>query len=274
MRIYEFSSYRKIIKNLVEQKKSVIPEFNFQRLAELTRIQKTYLSKVINGNAELNRDQCYAISVAFSLDDDETEYFLLVNDHNRTSIKERQLNLEKKMKDWQVRQLDSQRVLKKTRNLVSGDSTRYYLFPEHMLVHVALGIKKYAQDTSLLYQALDMMSSQRISEILLALEAMGIIQLKGKQATVLIEDLHLHKSNLIYKPWFEIIRHRSLERINHLPPDDSFAFSAVFTCSHESAQKMKSRTLSFIQELKELSENGLSETMFQVNLDLFPWLKT
>lgn len=271
MSLYEQNRYHLIIKSFVEARQATDASFNFQKLAELAGIQKTYLSKVMNKKAELSRDQCFAIAEVFDLSDDESDYLMLVHDFNRTENKTRAAKLEKKMIEWQDKHLHGKNALKRTRHLSSPSSARYYLQPEHQLVHVALGLPAYAKDTSLLSDAFGF-SPIQLSEILRALEEMGIIQLKGKTAEVIVTDLHLSKDVPWYKPWLELIRLRSLSRLNVAPVDQTFGFAATFTCSKSAFQQIKVDAMKYIQQAKLTTENTKKEGMFQLNFDLFPWL--
>ncbi|MBF0298773.1 MAG: hypothetical protein HQK51_08640 [Oligoflexia bacterium] len=56
MSIYNEIDYRKIFKGLILQRKKKDSTINFQNMATYMRIQKPYLSKIINGFAHMNAD--------------------------------------------------------------------------------------------------------------------------------------------------------------------------------------------------------------------------
>ena len=56
MNLYRHLDYRIILRKLIEERRKQDAKFKQEILAEASGIQKTYLSKVLNGSADLNSD--------------------------------------------------------------------------------------------------------------------------------------------------------------------------------------------------------------------------
>ena len=55
------------------------------------------------------------------------------------------------------------------------------------------------------------------------------------------------------------------------PKKEDLNFSATFTISHDSANKIKAHILKAINEIDSERKKGTKETVIQLNIDLFKW---
>lgn len=80
MSIYKHIDYKILLKNSLETKKSSLGRaFTYESMAKACRIQKTYLSRVLNRDGDLSRDQLYRACefLGFSAAEKEFVFFSL-----------------------------------------------------------------------------------------------------------------------------------------------------------------------------------------------------
>ena len=69
---YDYIDYRKLLKEALLYKKSKFgQEFSFQAMSIACRLQKTYLSKVLNHHGNLDEDQVYLACQFLGFEEDE-----------------------------------------------------------------------------------------------------------------------------------------------------------------------------------------------------------
>ena len=71
----------------------LVQQAAFQSLAHAARIQKSYLSKVVTGRADLTTDQLYLICRHLDLDPEAARYLELLLERERSGVAERREEL-------------------------------------------------------------------------------------------------------------------------------------------------------------------------------------
>lgn len=104
MNIFRHLDYKKLISDLVDSRKKSDSKYSYAKLAEAIRVQKTYISQVVRGGAQLNSDQAYLAARFFDLSEEETEYLRLLVEWDRTQVQERKKSLLAKIHAIQARQ--------------------------------------------------------------------------------------------------------------------------------------------------------------------------
>jgi hypothetical protein len=56
--------------------------------------------------------------------------------------------------------------------------------------------------------------------------------------------------------------------------DQDYSFSATFSGSWEAKRQIQAKILELIKNIETLSETPTPESIFQINIDLFSWLKS
>ena len=156
MNIFNESSYRKIISTFIEERKKINSSITYQALSESIRIQKSYLSKVINGRADFNSDQLFMASKFLDLNVEQTEYLQLLLEFEKSGYPERKGFLKNKIKDIQEEKRDAKNnIIKKVEQMdaVAFDSSLYgdyYMDSNIILTHILLTLVKFRENLDLL----------------------------------------------------------------------------------------------------------------------------
>ncbi|MGZ3790194.1 MAG: TIGR02147 family protein [Bacteriovorax sp.] len=273
MEFYSAIDYRKIIHFLVEREKSKGIDCNFARVAEAIRVQRPYLSKVMNGSAELNEDQLFLLCEYFEITGDELEYLELLLQFSKSAIKERKDFLKKQIHRIQSVKLDIKHHVEAEQivptNLLF---TEYFLNPYMQIVHVALNIRKY-QNVEKLAETLKV-PKRTLGEILKKLEALNLIEYKNNRYTVTNQHLHLPKDSNLLFPHQTMLRVKSIEQNQTRSQDsENYTFSVTFSCDENSRKRIQEEFLKYLKTVQKIVHTAGTEEVYQLNFDLFSWTK-
>lgn len=272
MSVFNYLDYKLAIRDLVDSRKQLDKKWTYQRVAEVMGIQKSYLSQVLADRADLNADQLYLLIQELEIPSEDSEYLQLLLDYARSSVKKRKDDLKEKIDSIQRKKLVSESFLKV--QSIAGDTTStsdYYLDSYNQLIHICLSHKDFKADPLLMSTRLGL-KKERLSEILLELQKIGIIETSGKEIKVLKKNLHLSKDSKLFKSWGVQMRQMALHRSLQLAPGESYNFSVIFSCTEKVKTKLQEKFFKFISEAQEDVGHSDPQHVYQMNFDLLRWL--
>src|SRR6186997_1459996 len=103
MDLYSSDDYKEILKARMEFLRERDPSFTFQEMAKSCRVQKPYLSRVLNRDGHLNADQLFLAADYLGLNAEEKTYLFLVFDHQRSDLGQRREQIEAKLRKFRAR---------------------------------------------------------------------------------------------------------------------------------------------------------------------------
>ncbi|MGE0615738.1 MAG: TIGR02147 family protein [Bacteriovoracia bacterium] len=273
MNIFSYVSYREVIEAFVIERKALDRKYSFQNLAAACRIQKTYLSRVIKGKAELNSDQLYLAADFMELDENEREYFSLLLEFARTGLKVRRDQLRVRIQAIQAQHRESHEHLEATPVRLATDALgEYYLDPLHQIIHICLTIKRYQDDLVKLATDLERPLA-RVRATVMKLEKMGLAEKKGASWRAIQKEIHLVKESPVYPAWRNQLRLLSLQRLQAVETDEqSYSFSVVFSSDMKTRNQVHAAFLEFLKATERKVKGTEPEHTFQLNFDLFKWV--
>lgn len=272
MNIYTEKDYRKIIKNVISERKKLLSKDNFQELARHARIPKSYLSKVIHGVCDLNQDQLFLIAEYFKFDKEEIDFLFLLLDYSRSSLEKRKKTLLAEIKSIQEKKLETKEYIKDSEVIspTTQDLSSYFLDPLNQLVHMCLAISRYQENLKLIAQDLRV-DPNRVLKSIEVLEKIRFIEKKDGKFKNLVTDIILPKSSPIYRSWLNQVKLMSIHRVDNSSDEIIYSLGGTFTGTEETKNQVKSKFLDFLKEVKKISDSAAKEEIFQINFDLFPW---
>jgi uncharacterized protein (TIGR02147 family) len=273
MDFYSATDYRKILTFLVEREKGKGIDCNFSKVAEAIRVQRPYLSKVMNGAAELSEDQMHLVCEFFDITGDEKDYLDLLLQFSKSGLKERKDFLKKQIYKMQAVKLDIKNNLDvkevKPDNLLFNE---YFLNPHMQIVHVALNIKRF-QHIDNLTDLLNI-NSVALADILRKLETLKLIEFKNNRYVVINQTMHLPKNSNLLHPHQALLRVKSIEHQQNKSLDSgNYAFSVTFSADEEARKKIQEDFLKYLKSVQKTVQNAGTEEVYQINFDLFSWTK-
>jgi len=273
MEFYSAIDYRKILSFLVEREKAKGIDCNFSKLADAIRVQRPYLSKVINGSADLSEDQLHLACEYFNISGDEKNYLDLLLQYSKSGLKERREFLKKQIHKFQSIKLDLKNNIEAERISPSNSQfSEYFLNPNMQIVHVALNIKHY-QNLEVLANRLNL-SKKHLSEILKKLEILKLIEFKNNKYSVINQSIHLPQDSNLLHPHQTLTRVKSIEHQQVKSQDaENYSFSVTFSCDEEGRKKIQEDFVKYLKSVQKTVQNAGSEEVYQINFDLFSWTK-
>jgi uncharacterized protein (TIGR02147 family) len=269
--VYSTRDYRRAIDGLVSARKLSDSSMNFRKLADTARVPKSYLSKVLNGSANLSSDQAYTIAKALDLNPDEHEYFLLLLEYERTGLKERRRALLQRIESIQEKYLDTKEHLPMPQlSVAENDQAAYYLMPWAQIVHMGLTISRFAERPKLLQQSLGI-DPQEFQTTLRMLEKLRIIGPTSKGYVVNQMNLALPKDSPLYPSWRTQLDMLSASAQLVKRDPKSYGLRVVFSADESTRREIHERFLAFLGDAQKLCEKSNSTQVFQMNFDLFAW---
>jgi uncharacterized protein (TIGR02147 family) len=271
MNIFNNLDYRSVLKNGLQHLKLVKPSATLEKLADYCRIQKTYLSKVLNHGGNLNTDQIYLAAEYLGFNQIQTEFLFLIHDYDQCSVEKRKKELLKKIQKIQKDQLNTQSHLKvKSEELQIEVLQEYYADPYHQIIHIFLTIKEYQENPKLIQEKLNL-TNDKFQDYLHKLIKMNVINLENKIYKSQIDNLHLPSNSSLMKAYRTMTRIQALQKLNTLSDENSYNFTVVFSTDQKTREKIHQNFLEFLKETQKIVSKSHEEDVFQINFDLLKW---
>lgn len=276
MNIYSSVKYREIIGEIMTEKKFLDKRFTFQAMANYLRIQKPYLSKVMNGGADFNTDQLFMSCKYLELAEEEINYLILLLEHERCTYPERKKQLLGKIHKIQDSKRDSKTVLLK--NIKEMDATtldgsiqsEYYLDPINLIVHYFLNIPRFVRNTDLIAEEL-FITKDHLNDIFKKLVEMNLIEIKNGKISVLIKELFLPRGTRLVAPHQQLIKQYGIQRLNRMGNEYKKNLCLTFSSNEEVRKKIEIEFNKFLNITESLVRSGEAKDCYQLNFELFPW---
>lgn len=276
MNIYSSDDYRNIINEVMSEKKFLDKSYTFQAMAKFIRVQKPYLSKVLNRRADFNTDQLYMCCQYLEMSKEEMNYILLLLELERCTYPERKKELKKSIEQIQDSKRDSKNVLIesiKSRDAMDFDDSihiEYYLDPIILIVHMFLTIPRFRKNIDQIAAEL-FLSKSHLNEILKKLVDMNIIEISDDKINVLIKSMHLPRESKIVSSHQQMMKQYALYKMNRVGVEYKKNFAVTFSSNEKSRKKIEIEFNNFLSKVREISQEGEVKDCYQLNFDLFPW---
>ncbi len=277
MNIYSETDYRVIISTIMDERKKINTSITYQSLADSIRIQKSYLSRVMNGRADFSTDQLFMVCKHLDLTKEDTDYILLLLEYERSLYPERREELLEEIEKIRDEKRDSKHGLKRVEEMkaLEFDSSifsDYYTNSDYALVHMMLAVERMRTNLHEIREALNL-TENRFSEILNKLEKMELIENQDGEIVVIKKRLHLPKGSKLEVPHMLLMKQKSSQHLLGLEKTERTSFIATFTSNRKSFKKIQDRFNEFLKDVQTLSSEGKATGCYQFNFDLFPWNK-
>jgi uncharacterized protein (TIGR02147 family) len=269
--IFNYLDYREYLSDECKRRKKDQPGFTQDRLATRSGIRSAYFSNVLKGRANLNSDQIFAVSEELALPPHEGQFLMLLKEFDQCVSQERKARLKEEITEIQSRALKTEshisvQVRRNEHELIM----KYYGDPWIKVVHVLLQIPRYASDTKLMADDINM-TETHLNEILNTLQELEIIRWSDKKVEVLAKNFHLPKDSAMLLPHQFLMRMKSAVRMQEVPADKRYSFSVTFSSTEKVREAIQQKLLGLLAEIQPMVKSGASENAYQLNFDLFPW---
>jgi len=260
---------------LTEKLKSRGLRVNNSLIADFIKVQKTYVSRVFRKQAHFSADQLFLCCQYLRLNPEETNYLLLLLDHERAAVKGRRSILLGQIHQIQQEKTKIQNHSKAT--MVAPQSNpnylEYYMDPRTPLVHTYFHINSYRTNPNKIGQALQITEMQ-FNQILDVLKQSKIIEWNSVTKTydLKVSHLHLTKESPLSFPAEQLTRIMVLDHLKKLRKDQRFYYSFTFAADEKTRKHVHQEFLKFLRATEPEIKAAPSEEIFHMSFDLFPWM--
>lgn len=270
MNIYSCDDYKDALQKLLEQKRTSGGRlYTYQKMATAAGIQKAYLSRVLNGDQHLSRDQLYDACLYLSIPKQERDFLLLLHAWQRAASRRYREELLEEIKE-------RRRLSDKTEKQVpvttydDDEMAEFALDPVMQLVHLFLTVDTYAKDISLIATRLGI-SAERLLELIRKLESKNFIEFRDGSYHVTRMNVHLPRESKYYAINRVLVRMKMLERAQALPPDDTYNLAVFFSADPAVYERIRQSFFAFLKDAESLIRDAPSKQVYQMCFDLLPY---
>jgi uncharacterized protein (TIGR02147 family) len=260
---FDFASYKDFLRDqlLADGKRGQIT-----RAAQAIGCEKSFLSRVINGELHLTPDHAFKVAKFLQLDFDCALHFRTQVDCERAGDRE--------FKDFLQRQLDAQ---KKKHQLIQKKiqrkdqsfealQQRYFSNWIWSAIHFLVSIPEF-QTESALAKRLGMPEAQ-IRKILKSLEAQNMVALANGRWTYAGGEFHVGKDSPAVLMHHQNWRARALLDAQDTE-NTNLHYTVVQTMSKADAERIKQMLLRFIEESSQIAGPSRPEEAVAITCDFF-----
>lgn len=270
---YDFDDYRMLLKRRLESLREKRPGLSWRKIAARVPLQATYLSRALNeAGTHLSEDHLFQICQWLDLDAEEIDFALMLRSRAITQQAARIEQLTKKIND-----LRSQRIIRAEYQAAAEKNVAVqseYLFdPICVIVHAALGIKKYCQTPTLLCPLIGI-APARLKRLLETLDRNGYIELGSEPFEIKAVhpiQMHFGREHPMMRIHQSLLKSNLIARLGQTPEDKKESFFVTMAMDAEGFAKAKEAFTRFIQEVRAINMSRPKDRLFQLNYDLLEW---
>ena len=272
MDIFLNHSYKDALKQrLADRKKQLGKRYSSEMLADHCQVQKSYLSRVFNGNAHLNQDQLFLACEYLGLNSDETNFLDLLHQKERSLIDSRVKKINLQIERIRQEHLNPDKRIEAERlNELNEALNVYYLDPFCQLTHMFLTIPQYAQSLQKIRKQLHL-SAADMDRIINVLQKLQIVQFEDYKWTVIKSNLTLPRDSPLSKACNQLVRQQGLERSKFVQEQKMTRYNVFFTADEAAYKALSTEFLVFLEKAQAIVKPATAQQVFQLTFDLIPW---
>lgn len=261
--VFLFTSYRAFISHkLAENQKRGMKS----DLAKSVGCHLAYISQVLKGATHFTLEQASGICKFFSLNEDETDYFILLVSFERSGTEELRKYYQRKIAEILAKRAKINSRLKVDKELTSEEENKYYSSWYYIAIDVLTSIPNFQTVENISkYLKID---SEYVSKYLYFLTQIGVVKKNGERFEVGTTRMHLSPTSHL------ISKHHTNWRIKAIssmesPKQDSLHFSTVYSFSKSDQNKLKEMILKLVENMEPLILESPAEIAYCFSFDFF-----
>lgn len=263
----EIQEFREVIRGILERRQAVDPTLTYTKIAQKMRVQRSYLSNVLQGRGSLTQDQIYLFCRTVGLSATEERYLGLLLELDRSVVEERKREIQEQLKA--LRQSSSGSHMNSMDVKITDDAiAKYYNDPNCPLCHMYLCIPVYARNPRSLAEKIGVTRNQ-LSEIFQVLENCQLIELKPEGVTVRESNMFLGREKPFAKTHALLFRLKAVEAFTKDRDKEGYYFTASFAATETIRNKLRSAWLRILEEASAEIVECEATDVYHLNMDFF-----
>ena len=264
--VFDFIDYKKYLVQQLGMKTDQGVRGVRSRLAEAIECQPAYVTRVLDGDAQLSMEQAEATNLYLGHGDDEADFFLLLTQLGRAGTQSLRARLTRERERRLTTRFDLKNRLAVRETLSEQHQLMYFNRWQNAAVHMALLVPSLG-DKEAIAKRLEMPMSQ-LNEAIDLLVSFGLIARDGDRFTMGAKRLHLGKDDLL------IARHHTNWRMRAIHAIDRDAtiglhYSSVVSIAKGDVAKIHEMLVRAIADAKAVIKDSREETLASFCLDFY-----
>lgn len=263
--IYQYDSYKKYFNAWVEQQPKN-GHGEYRRLALALNVSTTMVSQIFNSEKDLSLEMACEMTEYLLLNDDESDYFILLVEYSKAGSVKLKSRLAKQIKDRQEKAKKLENRRKGSTQLGEQEKIVYY----SNWIYPAIRLLCDLEDIKSVDQIVDRLALPK-NQVIKALEFLtqhGLVLQKGSKLSMGTTSVYLPTSDSLTLKQHWNWRQLAIQKMP-LSGDDQFYYTAQYSLSEEVAQEIRKRLPDFIKEIVDKVKPSKSETIRCLNIDYF-----
>lgn len=244
--IYSFNSYRALLSHFLLGNKQ---RGQLSRAAEHLNCQRSYLSRVIKGDAHLTLDQAYLLSQFWKFTNDERDYFSSLVEYDRAGVHEYKTFLKKRLDEMKKKHETIQERTQRQSYVVDNMQINYFSSWISCALQFLTMIPQF-QNVEALADRLSL-KKEIVSFYLDELQKLDFVEFKNNKWINKSSNLHIPKESPLVQLHHNNWRGRAQldsQNIN----TDHIHFTGVYTLSFDDYHRIKEMLLAFISDANKI----------------------
>jgi uncharacterized protein (TIGR02147 family) len=263
--IYQFTQYREYI----HQRWSELPKKGYgqaRKLAEHLGCHSTLISQILKGLKSFTSEQAVRVGDFFDLNEDETEYFLLLVNLDRAGTQSLRKTILKRIHQIQAHSTELVNRLKKTKNLTEDQKAVFYSdwsFSGIRQCTAILGLQEIESIGAHLG-----LPRQHILKVMDFLLETGLCKKVGSHFTVGPSSTHLESSSPWVKTHHNNWRLKAMVSMSKDSPS-KLHYTSPMTLAAKDALVIREHIAQLLERIDKIVEPSPSEELHCLNIDWF-----
>jgi predicted transcriptional regulator len=192
---FKSKDYREAIQHLFNSKSETNPSLTYTKLAQAMKVQNSYLSKAFALEGHLSSDQIFLALRFLKCRPIEFDFIEALAEHCRSSVEERKADLMSRLDKMRAKEMQSSEHLSKTTKSISAqDHISYYLNAHCLLVHVALLVPRYQENSVAKISKKFSIPQDQVERAVVTLLETGLIERDPKTKSIKPTTMYIHLS--------------------------------------------------------------------------------
>lgn len=265
VKIYHYDQYKEFVKAWIQQQPNK-GHGEYRRLALALGISTTMISQIFNGEKDLSLELACETSEYLMLDDDESDFFLLLVEHSKAGSVKLRSRLGKQIKERQEKAKKLENRLRKDNFLDEQAKQIYYSNWVYPAIRILVDIPEI-NSAEALAERLQLPKNKIMKMISFLIENKLVIE-DNKKLKMGTAHIYIPPSDPLITRHHQNWRHISYQKMN-FQTDDTFFYSGQFALSENVAEQIRKSLPDFVESINKTVRPSPSETIRCLNIDFF-----
>ncbi len=265
MKVFGFSNYRDYLSFRLQSDEEA--RGYQKKLATAAGCQSSYLSQVLSTQANLTPEQSIGLAAFWNFDEDETEFFLSLVQHDRAGTPKLREHLLAKMEVLRIKHRTLSNRFQHVPAITDKVELEYYSTWYLPVIHTMVAVPEFRHAKAIARQL--NLAVEVVENALETLARAGLAEKMDYGWTNAAGSIHLKSEsplNYVYHRNIREIAGRTMQQRN---PGENVHYSAIYSLSKSDFDRLKQQMVAMLEESRSVIINSKEETAAIFALDFF-----